>query len=402
MSRISLYIMMFFQYLMYAVWWVPLAAYLTNIGVTSVQKSFILSSMAIGCLASPFFGMIADRYISGQKLLFSLNILNSVFLFMAAQTCNPTLLFVLLMFTMLFYMPTWGLTSAIAMTHSPSEEFPRIRVFGSIGWVASGLFSVVAVNVFKLDFDGSSMPFYFGATTGIVAAVLNLFLPDTAPAGKGKKVSFIDMFGLGTLKLMKDRNFAIFIVLSFLSMIPFAMYFSYFSEFLLNQKIKYITVTMNWGVLAEMGFLIMIPVAIRKYGIRNVMIIGLVAMLVRYLSFYMGGIAGQQWPYYIGILVHGLIFGCFYVGGQIYVDKKATDDLKSQAQGFIFLVTFGIGLLTGNLISGAVIHYFSNIGGDSELYNWNAIWIITTISSIVVLLAFILFFRNESVKKQGE
>jgi nucleoside transporter len=390
--------MMFFQYLMYAVWWVPLAAYLTNIEVTSVQKSLILSSMAIGCLASPFFGMIADRYLAGQKLLFLLNILNSVFLLLAAQTCNPTILFVLLMFTMLFYMPTWGLTSAIAMSHSPSEEFPKIRVFGSIGWVASGLFSVVVVNVFKLDFDGTSLPFYFGAVTGIVAAVFNLFLPNTPPAGKGKKVSLIDAFGLGTLKLMKDRNFAIFILLSFLSMIPFAMYFSYFSEFLLNQNIKYITVTMNWGVLAEMGFLLMIPLAIKKIGIRKVMIIGLIAMVVRYFSFYAGGIADQQWSYYVGILVHGLIFGCFYVGGQIYIDKKAPEDLKSQAQGFIFLITFGVGLLTGNIISGTVIHYFSNIGGISHVYNWNAIWLITTALSIFVLLAFIAFFRNEVVK----
>ena len=295
-------------------------------------------------------------------------------------------------------MPTWGLTSAIAMTHSPSEEFPRIRVFGSIGWVASGLFSIVVVNIFKLDFDGTSLPFYFGAATGILAAVFNLFLPNTPPAGKGKKVSFIDVFGLGTLKLMKDKNFAIFILLSYLSMVPFAMYFSYFSEFLLNQKIRYITVTMNWGVLAEMGFLLMIPVAIKKFGIRKVMIIGLIALVVRYLSFYAGGIADQQWPYYIGILVHGLIFGCFYVGGQIYIDKKAPDDLKSQAQGFIFLVTFGVGLLTGNIISGTVIHYFSNIGGVSHAYNWNAIWMITTALSILVLLAFVAFFRNEVVK----
>ena len=392
MLRFRLYIMMFFQYLMYAVWWVPLAAYLTNMDVASTQKAFILSSMAIGCIASPVIGMLADRYFPGQKILFVLNVLNSLLLFWAANTSNPDLLFVILLFVMLFYMPTWGLTSAIAMVHSPSEDFPKVRVFGSIGWVVSGLFSVVVVKLFHLDFDGTSLPFYFGAGTGLVAALLNLTLPDTPPAGKGKKGSIIDAFGLGTVQLMKDRNFALFIVFSFLSMIPFAMYFSYFSEFLLNIKTQYITVTMNWGVLAEMGFMMLIPVAIKKFGLRRVMILGLVAMGVRYVALYLGGVVNQQWLFYIGILVHGLIFGFFYVGGQIYIDKKTPNELKAQGQGFIFLVTFGLGLLAGNLIDGEIIRLFHDNSTGVRIYDWDSIWGLTSIFSIVLLFAFILFF----------
>lgn len=389
---------MFFQYLMYAVWWVPLAAYLTNMDVASTQKAFILSSMAIGCIASPVIGMLADRYFPGQKVLFVLNVLNSLLLFWAANTSNPDLLFVILLFVMLFYMPTWGLTSAIAMAHSPSEDFPKVRVFGSIGWVVSGLFSVVVVKLFHLDFDGTSLPFYFGAGTGLVAALLNLTLPDTPPAGKGKKGSIIDVFGLGTVQLMKDRNFALFIVFSFLSMIPFAMYFSYFSEFLLNLKTQYITVTMNWGVLAEMGFMMLIPVAIKKFGLRRVMILGLVAMGIRYVALYLGGVVNQQWLFYIGILVHGLIFGFFYVGGQIYIDKKTPNELKAQGQGFIFLVTFGLGLLAGNLIDGEIIRLFHDNSTGVRIYDWDSIWGLTSIFSIVLLSAFILFFKDEKAE----
>lgn len=389
---------MFFQYLMYAVWWVPLAAYLTNMDVASTQKAFILSSMAIGCIASPVIGMLADRYFPGQKVLFVLNVLNSLLLFWAANTSNPDLLFVILLFVMLFYMPTWGLTSAIAMAHSPSEDFPKVRVFGSIGWVVSGLFSVVVVKLFHLDFDGTSLPFYFGAGTGLVAALLNLTLPDTPPAGKGKKGSIIDAFGLGTVQLMKDRNFALFIVFSFLSMIPFAMYFSYFSEFLLNLKTQYITVTMNWGVLAEMGFMMLIPVAIKKFGLRRVMILGLVAMGIRYVALYLGGVVNQQWLFYIGILVHGLIFGFFYVGGQIYIDKKTPNELKAQGQGFIFLVTFGLGLLAGNLIDGEIIRLFHDNSTGVRIYDWDSIWGLTSIFSIVLLSAFILFFKDEKAE----
>ena len=107
-------------------------------------------------------------------------------------------------------MPTWGLTSAIAMAHSPSEEFPRIRVFGSVGHVASGVCSLVAVHLMHLQFDGTNLPFYCGAGIGFVAVLFNLTLPDTPPAGKGKKSSLIDAFGLGTVRLMKDRNFSLF------------------------------------------------------------------------------------------------------------------------------------------------------------------------------------------------
>jgi len=387
--------MMFFQYLMYAVWWVPLAAYLTNMDVGSTQKAFILSSMAIGCIASPIIGMVADRYFSGQKVLFVLNVLNSLLLFWAANTNNPDLLFVILLLVMLFYMPSWGLTSAIAMAHSPSEDFPKVRVFGSIGWVASGLFSVVVVKLFHLDFDGTNLPFYFGAGTGLVAALFNLTLPDTPPAGKGKKGSLIDAFGLGTVQLMKDRNFTLFIIFSFLSMIPFAMYFSYFSEFLLNIKTQYITVTMNWGVLAEMGFMLLIPITIKKFGLRKVMILGLVALVVRYGSLYLGGVVNQQWLFYLGILVHGLIFGFFYVGGQIYMDKKTPDELKSQGQGFIFLVTFGLGLLAGNLIDGQIIGFFHDNSSGVRIYDWDSIWGLTAIFSIVLLVAFITLFKDD-------
>jgi nucleoside transporter len=387
--------MMFLQYMMYAVWWVPLAAYLTNLGVGSTEKALILSSMALGCILSPVIGMVADRFFAGQKVLAGLNIINAVMLFMAGTTKNPDLLFIYLLIAMFGYMPTWGLTSSISMAHLSSEEFPKVRVFGSIGWVASGLFSILFIKFFHIDFDGTNIPFYCGAGVSLVAAAVNFTIPNTPPAAKGQKISFIEIFGLGTLKMMKDRNFAMFIVFSFISMIPFAMYYSFFSEFLLHINTKYISVTMNWGILAEMGFLLLVSPAIKKLGLRKVMILGLVALTIRYLAFYTGGAVSQSWMYYIGILIHGLIFGFFYVGGQIYIDKKAPAELKSQAQGFIFLVTFGVGLLAGNFICAHIIEYFRIDGGN----NWNAIWGVTTLMSVITLLLFVLLFKNNVNQK---
>lgn len=395
MIRLRLSAMMFFQYMMFAVWWVPLAAYLTNMDIGSTRKALILSSMAIGCMASPVIGMVADRYFAGQKLLIVLNLLYSLLLFWAATTGNPDLLFIILLFTMLFYMPTWSLTSAIAMAHCPAEDFPKVRLFGSIGHVASGICSLIVVKLFHHDFDGTNLPFYFGAGIGLAATLFNFTLPDTPPAGKGKKGTIIDAFGLGTLRLMKDRNFALFIIFSFLSLIPFAMYFSYFSEFLLNIKTQFISITMNWGILAELGFMLLIPVSIKKFGLRRVMILGLFALVVRYGSLYLGGVIDQQWLFYVGILIHGLIFGFFYVGGQIYIDKTAPVELKAQAQGFIFLVTFGLGLLTGTLIDGGIISLFTDISGGERFYDWDSIWGLTSLFAVVLLLAFTLLFKEE-------
>lgn len=391
MKKFKLSLMMGLQYMMFAVWWVPLAAYLTNLEVSSVQKALILSSMAIGCMASPLVGMLADRFFAAQKVLAGMNFIHAVMLLWAAVTHNPDALFICLLLAMLAYMPSWSLTSAIAMAHIPSEDFPKVRVFGSIGWVASGIFSLIFIKLMNVNFDGTHLPFYCGAGVSLLAAFLNLTLPNTPPLAKGQKTTLIDAFGLGSVQLMRDRNFAMFIIFSFLSMIPFAMYYSYFSEFLLSINIQYISITINWGVLAEMGFLLLVPLAIKKFGLRKTMILGLAALTVRYLSFYAGGTISQPWMYYIGILIHGLIFGFFYVGGQIYIDKKAPDHLRSQGQGFIFLVTFGAGLLVGNFLCARLIHHYKTIAG----YDWNAIWGITTLASIILMIAFVLFFKTE-------
>jgi len=390
-NRIRLSVMMLFQYMLFAVWWVPLAAYLTNMDVGATQKALILSSMAIGCMFSPIIGMIADRHFASEKVLAVLNFATALLLMVAGLAQNPDVLFISLLLAMICHMPTWSLTSAIAMTHAPSVIFPRIRVFGSIGWVVSGVFSLFTVSVLNLEFDGTNIPFYYGAGISLVAALFNLTLPKTPPPAKGQKSSVIDALGLRAVVLMKDKNFSVFIVISFLSLIPFAMYFSYCSEFLLDQGFRYISITMNWGQFAEMFFLLTVPIIISKAGLRMTMILGLVFMAIRYIAFYVGGYADQSWTYFIGILVHGLIYGYFYLGGQIYIDKRAPKELRAQAQGFIFLMTFGIGLLIGNLVSGKIIEMNLTAG----VYDWDTIWGITTIFSVALVVFMLLFFRND-------
>ena len=391
-TRIRLSGMMFMQYMYFAVFFVPLATYLNTLQIKGWQMATIMSSMPLGCLASPIICMIADRHFASNKVLVVLNILCALLLFLAAQVATPIILFILLLLAMFCYMPTWSLTNAIALANCPSEKYPQIRALGSIGWVASLLFSLVALKIFNKQIDGTAIPLYCGAGAALAAALLNLTLPNTPPPAKGKKASIVDALGLRALTLLKDFNFAVFMALSTLVMIPFVIYFSYNSVFLEAKGFKLITLTMNMGQFVEMFLMLLVPLSLAKFGVKKTMMIGIVGLIIRYAAYWAGGMYDQRMLYFLGIWVHGIIFGCFFVGGQVYVDKKAPPEIRAQAQGLIGLLCFGIGWLAGNYINAMLIEKYT---GADEIVNWSPIWIITTICSVVLLIAFALLFKDD-------
>lgn len=389
--------MMFLQYMMLPVWWIPLAAYLKEPGLRGYLPH-IMSTMALGCLASPLIGMFADRHFSSERVLASLNLAAGVLLILAAQATTGLGVFFWLLLAMLVYMPTWGLTSSIAMSHSPSEKFPQIRVFGSIGWVAAGVFSYAALKAWGVEIDGTATVFYCGAGVAFVAAVTNLFLPHTPPPAKGQKASVVDVLGLRSFSLFKYKDFSVFVAISILVTIAFSIYWSYLSLFLDDKGFKLLTVTQNWGQFAEMFIMLLIPFVIARVGLKWAMVIGLAAQLVRYGSFLLGEMVGMEVFYFIAILVHGMIFGFFFVGGQIYVDRRAPKEMRAQAQGFMFLATFGVGLLIGNFLCDALIRHYTVEG----VRDWEPIWMWITIVSAVVLVLFAALFRSKvAVKGAG-
>jgi nucleoside transporter len=402
-NRIRLSTMMFLQYMLLPVWFLPLATYLKMLDMSPVQMAWIMSSMALGCLTSPLVGMVADRHFSSERVLATLNLAVAILLVLSAQVTSPTLVFILLLAVMLCYMPTWGLTSAIAMGHSPSEKFPQIRVFGSIGWVAAGIFSVIAKYGFGQVIDGTVVTLYCGAGTALAAAAFALALPHTPPPARGQKASVLDVLGLRSLVLMKDAQFSIFIICYFLVMIPFAIYWSFFSLFLEDKGFEFITVTMNWGQVAEMFFMLVLPLVITRVGVKWAMTIGLAMLTVRYGSLLLGEIYGVTALYFVAILVHGLIFGFYFVGGQIYVDLKAPKEMKAQAQGFLFLAGFGLGLLVGNYVNGRLLDaYTTTTAAGVKAYDWQPVWMITTVCSAVLLFVFMALFHDTPGQKQAE
>jgi nucleoside transporter len=400
-KHVSLALMMLMQFMLLAVWWVPLAAYLTNKGVEGNMKALILSSMAIGSMVSPVICAFADRRLPAQKILAVLNLLTALLLLVAGLAGDFLWVFVSIFVAMLCYMPTWSLTSAIAMTHAKPELFPRIRMFGSIGWVVSGVFSLVAVNFFDAKvFDGSNIPLFCGSAIAAVAAILNLTLPDTPPNKSKIKISIRKLLGFDAFLLLRDRNYRRFIICSFAAMLVFALYYSFGSEFLQNRQFKYITVTMNWGQVVELFLLFFATTIIIRAGIKNAMAIGLIALTARYLSFYLGGIFDASAFYITGVMFHGFIFGLFFVSGQIYTDAKASKELRAQAQGMLSFLIWGVALLLGNFICGQLISLNKTVDAlGTAVYDWDTIFAIATGFSLVVTILFYLFFKPEKEKR---
>ncbi len=404
-TRIKLSAMMFLQFMMFAVFWAQLAPYVTSSGWDSM-KFWILSTMPLGAIASPLIGMVADRFFNSEKVLAFSNLICGIMLFLAGKfalnSSNGVDVFICLLIALIFYMPSWGLTAAIAMNNSPAEQFPQIRVFGSIGWVASVIFSIVALNVFDKQIDGTNIPLYCGAGVSVLAAVVSLLLPKTPPKAKGEPMSAVDALGLKALYLMKDKNFFVFILVTFVAMIPFNIHFVFLGDFLAAKGFKLLTFTTYIGQAAEMVLMLMVTVCMRKFGVKWSIIAGLVALVVRYVAYYLG--AGDMVAaIYLGILVHGIIFGFFVVGGQVYVGKVAPADMQGQAQGFYGLVAFGLGSFLGTFVNNRMINFYTNRTDAGVLEGaWDKVWIISAVISLVLVVVMAVFFNPKFEKEEQE
>ncbi|MFW5707436.1 MAG: MFS transporter, partial [Bacteroidota bacterium] len=200
--------------------------------------------------------------------------------------------------------------------------------------------------------------------------------------------------GFRSFTMLRDRSFAIFLTIFVLSMIPFTMYWSYFSEYLSDRGYRFITITMSTGQLLEIFILLTVPFFIKRFGLRTTMIFGIVALVVRYIALYLAGNDADLHFVLIGAGVHGIIFGYYHLGSQIFTDRKAPPSLKSQAQGLIFFMTFAVGLLVGNFICGWIIDIYSAETPQGTEYQWGTIWAITAGMSLAILLLFLVAFKN--------
>jgi MFS family permease len=392
--------MMFLQYLMRPVWLVPLLPYVQSLegGGRWVFACGLL--MGIGTLTSPFVGMFADRFFNAEKVLAACNAAVAALLGSAFFVSSPAALFWVLLPAMLVYMPTWSISSAIAMEHSSESDFPRLRVFGSLGWVASGFFSIIGTSFFSIaDFDSTRWIFASGSAAAAVAALMSLTLPSTAPRAKGTPMNAVDALGLKAFVLFRDPVFAAFGVLITLAMIPFSWYVAYNAVYLAESGFRHLTFTQNLGQAAEVGFMLLVPVLVGRLGYRWAMVLGILAVSFRYVCFLgaveLGFAAGD----FGGILVHGLAFGILCIGSQMYVAECAPGELKNQAQGLIMLLTTGIGVFFSNFVFHRILES-AVISADPVRHDWSKPYWIALAMTAVLAVAVAVLFRPGKNKKR--
>lgn len=391
MKSLKLSLMMFLQYMVLPVWLLPLLPYLETLdgGSDWIFAFGILTG--VGTFASPFVCMFADRYFNSERVLAACNLASAVLLGAAYFTRSLPVLFALLLLALVAYMPTWSVTSAIAMEHSSPVAFPRFRTLGSIGWVVSGVFSVIAAKWFGVgDFDLSRRIFAVGAALSAAGAAFALFLPRTTPKAKGTPVSVADVLGLKAFSLFRDPAFAVLGALLFLGMIPFQWYMVYNPIYLAESGFRYLTMTQNVGQVAEIVFLLMIPLAVKKFGYRASFTAGFFFLALRYAFFFVAARYGCEAGIFGGILTHGLIFGLIVVVGQMYIGEYAPPELRNQAQGLAILLTSGLGLFASNVVMHPIMAASADAAGR---HAWTVPFIVAFLAAAVLTVFAALFFR---------
>ena len=399
MIRTKLSVLMFLQFFIWGAWYTMIGVYMANHGMERLTY-WPYTVNPIAAIVAPFFlGLVADRYFATQKVLGVLHVLGGLIMFaVPGFTESPTTFIVMLLLYNLCYMPTLGLANSLAFRHiqSQDQQFPLIRVFGTIGWIVAGLFIsfVLGKLVGATAPEQTAWPLYTAGVASVVLGAYSFTLPHTPPLGRGQPVSLRSIAGLDAFKQLGDRPFYIFIIASLLLCIPLAAYYNMTQLFLGAAGVQKIAATQTWGQVSETFFMLLIPVMFVRLGVKKMLMVGMAAWVLRYVLFAIAAPDAVFWMIFIGIALHGVCYDFFFVTGQIYVDKKSTPEIRGQAQGFLVLVTYGVGMLIGARIAGAVYDSILASGATNlTLDQWRSFWWLPAGFAAAVLVFFTFFFK---------
>ncbi|HLX93757.1 MAG TPA: MFS transporter [Puia sp.] len=393
--KVRLAIMMFLQFFIWGAWYGTGGNYMNSHGMSNViYLAFTASS--IGSVISPFFlGMIADRFFPVQKVLGIMHIISGIFIFCApffgeGQMQSTTLFLICILLHMLCYMPTVNLAAATAfhLLRGPEQHFPAIRLFGTLGWIAAG---ILVSRLLSGDTTGIPM-----RVSGVAALIMGLYsfsLPNIPPKSTHIRISFRAFIGADVFAKIHSRSFYIFIFSLLLISLPFAIYFPYVPVFLGKTGVENPGFTMTFGQVSEIAFLLILPFFFKKYGLKWVLLTGMVAWAIRYALFAIAAPEAVTWMILLGIIIHGCCYDFVYVAGQIYIDRNANPEIRAQAQGLFVLVSYGVGQGLGTLGAGWLYHIVMT--ENNSLREWQLFWTIPFAFSALVSLLFMFCFKEK-------
>lgn len=407
--RFKLSLMMFLEFFVWGAWFVTLGTYLAqNLNASGTETGHIFGTQSYGAIIAPFIvGLIADRFFNAERILGVLHLVGAGLMYMMYQSGTAGEFFPYVLGYMILFMPTLALVNSISFNQmdDPEKSFTAIRIWGTIGWIVSGLFISF---LFNWDSEAGVADgllrntFMMSAIASVILGVFSFILPKTPPTKpKDEKASISEILGLDALKLLADRNFLIFFVASILISIPLAFYYQYANPFLSEIGMKNPTASMTLGQVSEVLFLLALPFFFKRFGFKNTILIAMLAWGLRYVSFAYGDPGNLSALLYLGIILHGVCYDFFFVAGQIYTDAKAGEKYKSAAQGLISLATYGAGMLIGFWAAGLIYDKYDFLKTESIAVFWKQVWIIPAMFAFGVMLLFFLFFKNEKVETEA-
>jgi len=388
-SRLSA--MMFLNYVVWGAWYVTLNTYLTStLHFTGTQAGAVFGTTALASMISPFFvGIVADRIFSTERVLAVLHFIGAFLLWRLASARTFAAVYGMLLVYCLCYFPTIALTNSLTMQHlkDPGRDFPLIRVFGTLGWIAIG------IAVGSLAIEKSATPFLLASAASVVMGFFSLMLPHTPAAANGEAFSVRRVLGLDALGMLKDKSFLVFSIASVLACIPLTFYFSFTNDYLNDVHVANAAGKMTLGQVSEVGMMLVMPWVLRRVSVKGILIMGLAAWSLRYALLAFGDAGTGVWMFYLAILVHGVCYDFFFMTGQLYTDQQAPAHLRSAAQGFITFMTYGIGMYAGSLISGNALDFFTT---GSGVHDWKTFWLSSAAGAFVILLIVAALFRSKA------
>lgn len=406
MIKTRLSVMMFFQFFVWGSWYTTIGVFMSKHGMENLTH-WPFTGNAIGAIVAPFIvGMIADRYFNSEKILGFLHITGGIILMITPAFSEVPWLFILLLILYnICYMPTMSLANSLSFHNiqDQEKEFPIIRTFGTVGWIVAGLIISFVLGRFlsvSVPPEQTAAPVRLAAASSILLGLYSFTLPKTPPQAKGETTTWREIIGVEALKKLWDRPFFIFLVSSFLISIPLATYYNFTQIFLQDTRFENIAATQTIGQMSEWIFMLLMPLFFVRLGVKKMLAFGMLAWVIRYALFSFAAVDEITWMILVGIALHGICYDFFFVTGQIYMDKKADKTIRGQAQGLIIFTTYGIGMLVGTQVGGAVYNAFIGVKNQLSLAEWKSFWLIPAAFALAVFFFFIFGFKDKKIEQE--
>ena len=406
--KVRLTLMNFLEFAVWGAYLTSMGTYLVNIGMASDIGLFYAMQGIVSIFMPALMGIVADRWIPAQRLLGLCHLVSGVFMISASYYCMKagdavqfSTLFSLYSLSVAFYMPTLALSNSVAYSAlnqagmDTVKHFPPIRVFGTIGFICTMWF------VDLMGFQSNYNQFATSGVLGIVLFLYSLSLP-ACPVSKGSdKKGLVEAFGLRAFTLFRQKKMALFFIFSMLLGVslqitngyanPFLTSFGSIPEYAGTFGVNHANILISLSQVSETCCILLIPFFMKRYGIKNVMLIAMLAWVLRFGLFGTGNPGSGVWMFILSMIVYGVAFDFFNISGSLFVDKTTDSTLRSSAQGLFMLMTNGIGATIGTLAAQAVVNSFTTEG----VTNWQMCWFVFAAYALVVALAFAMIFKYD-------